>query len=405
MKRYTFGLLTGLLVGFLGVLAYKQNSSPSLAGGAEAPEARAGQRRGRRPSLTSSSETRLEVARLDLRSLLADAPPEAAYERHLEFLKRAIFDRDWDRVRVAAEGLEGLRQSRRAKTSTAAAVPSSESSPIVIRHRLAARAFWKERESHRNAATQARALEAPDAALAELQKVLQDPEALPMVRQDAALWLGKSCGPAGLAVLSELAIGARTTRQRRRALEAIGRSGQREARETLAAMSAPEQDPELQRLAIEALPLIEDVAAGRGGAEPIIAALNRERPPRLRRAALAAAARIDWGRGASLRQAVLALLKSEREPLELRLEAIEAGRSSARASMTTSPALRRSLEALVTTERDGPLRDAALAALGEIGNAQSLQVIEDAAPTAALPATRQAFVKAQGALGQKFRGS
>lgn len=426
MKKFIFGLIVGLIIGFLGVLAWTQAFAVGPRRTTEQARDAANPERRKRPAgdRGPTEEVGLEVARVKLRTRLDGKPEDQQPLIVLDALDAAIFDRSWVDVRVATEKLRELRRAERlpvgsgsgeSSGTTAVEVADPEtpsaSSPIVVAHELAAKRFWSGITEARNAATEAAARRDESARLAGLQKLVATPAAIPderRAREDAILLIGYRCGTKGLLVLAGLMRDPVEDGDQERVVTAISRSGSERAGEMLARLVSEPRDAELRDKALAAMANSADVVRGASpGLSTIAGLLDPGRPLDLKLGIAELARHVDLKApaGAGGQALVVALgdaLTNPAEPMALRIRIAEVLAANAKENLGLAESLIRSAERALRSDRSPKLRRALINGFTTYGDADSLEALQDVTPTLDAPGLREAATRALRDLRAKF---
>jgi len=406
MKNFLFGLIVGLIVGFLGVLAYM---SAVRDGEAEAQPAEIAQR----PSAQRRRAKGVEVARVALRSRLfgRDPSPQQRFDAYLGALDQAAFDRDWATVSAAAEGLRevapqlrsGAQAGTNPKTSSAEAAAAS---PFAAGLRLRQASFWRELRGRRNAATKLYELKDRDELVGQLNKLLTTPANSPRdeaTRRDAAFILARQGGDQGLLLIAAQLQRSRSPEERARLTLALARCGQPRAETLLMRLAKDAAEVEIQLACIAALGEIESVAAGRSPAVTTLARLVAQAArERVRRAAAKTLGTVELAAAKDARPIIATVLAEPGTPAPVRIAIATALMEYSAKAKGLPVDLLRATEGVCSANRDGPLRELLLRLLGSAGDAKTLESVRELAATVSGERSREALTAAKNALELRY---
>lgn len=295
-------------------------------------------------------------------------------------LDRARFAKDWQRVTEVAGVLR--RRAGTGKTASPARLPATDGSGslILVRYQYRHRAFKLELRGRDNAATQvvARDIEVPEKAQ-RLRDLLLAPVLEPgdlVVRADAAFLLADLRIEAGRVTL------LRTFKDPDAALaevaaESLCRADDQQAMEALQPILRGDLDPTLRARVAHALRFSRGAVAGGGPAEALAAAAVTDRDLAVRTTALASLAHVDLEACPDALEALVGITENDAEELAVRRACVAALREHREFAKSLPAQLVVALEQALP-KTTGLLRLDVIAALGEVGRAESVQVLESA---------------------------
>lgn len=377
MKKFSFGLILGLLIGFLGVLAYFEAVKPERVDLSEAQISR--------PEVNGPGdrEAELAAARVRLQSILASRKDTQSLEVLLNTLDGALFDKDWSLATAVAEALHALSS----ELPSGAAPSSSDQSPArsvslgAERLELERRLFFSQMLQYADPATEAVSNRDPDERLHLLSKILSSSAvtvAEKRLRRHAAFALALSCGETGLQVLTGLITESTDPEDFRLAVEAIARSDERQAPAIVLRIGLDERRSlEEARHALRCLSLNTNFTSGRSsGIQELAATIGGSRTIELREAAIQAVGRVDFTADPALEKALLPLIApAESEPL--RLAALAAIAEQARVYLRVPAALIAALEANLEAESNDLALKTSLKVLELAGREESIDALTE----------------------------
>ncbi len=324
-------------------------------------------------------------------------------------LDAADFDKSWTSVKAVGRALRSRPSAKidplTGLSESAVIGPRAKPVPLLaLEQEIARRQLVLDIRSRDNAATRLLDKASDEESVRKLVDLFSAdarPPEFERVREDAALVLAFGATERGREVLGRTirdasggAAGA--TRERATlAARALGLSDDEKAFALLSDLLANDREPEARKLGAYGLSFSSALA--RGNTE-VVAALVRaarsDSETAVRTAALVALGDADLGRAPGARAVLVEVLASPSETEALRLEAIASIRSARSRTKWTQPELVEGLLQTLNTERDGPVRKAIAAALGECAPAAKLADLETALGTAQDPAVREALAKA-----------
>jgi HEAT repeat protein len=314
-------------------------------------------------------------------------------------LDQARFSGDWARVTEVGHVLRG-RSGPGRTASPARLPPGGEASLILVSHEYRRRAFELELRGRENTATEIAAadLEVPEKAQ-RLRGLVLAPLLQPndrAVRADAAFLLADMRLEAGRVALLR-AVQDPDTELADLAAEALCRANDQLALEALQGILRSDLDPVLRRRLVSAFPLSSATVAGGGPAVALAASARSDRDVSVRTAALESLARVDLEACPDALEVMVAITEDDAEDIRVRRACVKTLREHRKVAKNLPGQLVVALERTLS-KATGPLRLDVIAALGEVGRAESLAALESARLGAKAPAEAQALQVALDAL-------
>lgn len=411
MKKFVFGLIVGLIVGFLGVLAYHHgvgNADEDTK--SEGLEGAVKRRKGGKSKLNQEG---LDIARVKLRTVLDGQAPEKHRALVLDFLDAAIFNRSWDDVSAAAEFLhkhspspkaQGPKTINKAAQATEPSAESVSKSPIVLYHELQEQAFWNRMAQNDNEAQSLRAESDADKRLAGWQRLLLRPAAdlSPQARSDAAHWLARE-GDNGLRILIGMLRKLDQEPRHGVLILAIARSGHAQAVELLLQLTSDQRSKRLNLKAIRALGHCHAVILGNSEANArLIELAQSSDSEKLRFEALKVLTRMDLSQSKDLQKQLVALMADSSESLNLRAALVRNLKSYAEINIQLPVKILRGLEQLARSEQDNSARSLAFQTLAMVGDKHSYEQLQGLESSIRSAPVRQDYQDCLNQLKERF---
>jgi hypothetical protein len=312
-------------------------------------------------------------------------------------LDQSRFDGDWQTVTAVAAVL------RERRGATAAAGPPGGNSLILVDHDYRRRVFRLELRARDNAATEiARGDGAPAEKALRLRDLLLAPVLTPrdaIARGDAAVLLADLRVEAGRIALLRASKDPDTVLADL-AVEALCRAGDQRALEALLPLLAGDLDPVLRARVARGLVFSRAVAEGGGPANVLAKAAARDRSLGVRTQCLATLASVDIEACPDGLQALITITGDEAEAPVARQACVAALRAHRRIARHLPDQLVVAMERALP-KATGALRLELIAALGEAGSADSLQVLESARLSAKTSEEAGVVAKALAALKER----